>query len=252
MRLLRTAPLASIVVALTGCITYVEHLRFNPDGSGTVTARLIVPNAVLADTFDAGPFRPGRLLTELSRDKLEGKLNLEGITARRIAIEETDSTRLWEIEYRFADLESFRKVRNEGRDVALRQYDSGTYELNLIFSSGGGGADGEPPEQASPSEEGEEGEVVEVTVSDSLLLTRLLPGFSATFTFDMPTSVISAPRGRVSGNTASFVWSFEREGIHVLEPKTMRVIFRKGNLNWPTFEALPSTEAEVGDWETSY
>lgn len=249
---MRTLPGAIAAVALpilTGCVTYTEYIRFNTDGSGTVSARLVAPKAALVASSTPGPFRVDQLLADLTREKLERKLDEEGITIRRIVIEENDTTRLWQVEYAFADLEAFRRVRNEGRDVALVRYDTGNYELDLVFSSADEG------EQTARTEESdtagnEEAETVTIAASDSLALDTLLKGFSATFVFEMPTAVLSAPRGRASGNTATFEWSYEREGVFVLQPRTMRVIFRKGDLKWPTFEAMPAPSGQPDVWDS--
>lgn len=252
MGMLRIGLFAMLSPILAGCVTYTEHLRFNPDGSGSVSARLVVARDALGRASETPGFRPDFMVEQLSRERLEQKLNIEGVKVQQITIERSDTATVWEVAYAFADLESFRRVRNEGRDVSLREYGSGTYELNLVFSGGAGSpgeGQGEPARSVGESE-GEQ--VTEISVSDSLMLTSLLEGFSATFTFELPTPVISAPRGRISGTTASFVWSYEREGIRVLEPKTMRVIFRKGDLDWPTFEALPGDETNSDAWESSY
>ncbi len=248
---MRTLVASLLLPIFAACITYTENVRFSPDGSGAVSARLVVPHEALARSPEAPLFRPDVLLSELTPEKLREKLNIDGITVDRLAIEETDTARVWDVQYRFADLESFRRARNEGRDVALRLYDSGTYELSIAFS----GPERERHEGAvevpAPAETEDE-PVAQITASDSVLLTQLLGGFSATFVFEMPTPVISAPRGRVSGTTATLLWSYEREGIRVLEPKTMRVIFRKNALDWPTFEAFPREEPESQAQEPSY
>jgi len=236
--------LACLLPMLAGCITYEETIHFNADGSGTVSAQLVVPRAALADSFASKLFHPQEMLAELSRPDLEEKLNKDGITIRQIAIEENDTARVWRVEYAFSDLEAFRRVRNEGRDVSLLQYDAGTYELSLVFSSGDDRRS-EPAPESMDMTEGEEN--AELVVSDSVLLEKLLQGFSATFVIEVPTAVISAPRGRISGTTATFEWSYRREGMAVLQPKTMRVIFRKGALRWPTFEALPRGSNGIPD-----
>jgi len=252
MRSVSASLATALSLVIAGCVTYSERLRIEADGSGTVAARLVVAEEALGRAPTIGPYSAGRILSRLSRENLEQTLNQDGITLRRLVVDRNDTSRIWEVEYAFSDLDALRRARNEGRDVALRQYDATSYEFNLVFSPVDRlPTDSSEPQAAAPEQEQNNGGSG-ISAEDSISLTRVLPGFVATIDIEMPTEVLSAPRGRFAGNRAAFVWSYERDGIFVLGRKTMRVIFRRGTLDWPTFEALPASPGGQGFSEDNY
>jgi len=214
--------------AFAGCIRYEEHIHFDRDGSGWVRARLVVPRAT-ADVIrsvmarSADDTRP--LVTPRELDR---RLRRDGAIVRRLEVTEADTAEVWDVEYAFRDLETFRRLRDEGRDVSLTWRHDGRYELAIVFS--GDAEDGVGPPASRP------GAGAETAASDTGALARLMHTFAATFVIDAPTEIVAAPGGTFSGATATFSWSYAREGPAALQSKTMHVIFRGEGLNWPVFE----------------
>ncbi len=244
-----TIAAALVVMVMSGCVNYREQISFNADGSGAVAGRLFIPNETLRflvrDT-DSTLYRA--TVDRLDHDEIADRIRNEGVTIRRAERIDTDSGIVVSIEYEFDDLEAFRRTRGNGRDVALSEVD-GAYELTMMFSGDGNGFSQTAP--ADEIDDESEPEIV-ITAPNVTDLESLLSGFRVAFDFRIPTQVVSAPGGRFRDDAAHFAWSFEREGPAVLEPKTMRVIFRKGELVWPIFEAIPYERVENEQYDDAW
>lgn len=244
---------ALVVTATSGCIDYREQISFNADGSGEVVGHLFIPNTtldLLVSGTDSALYRA--TVDRIDHDAITERIRAEGVTIRRAESAGTDSGIVVSIEYAFSDLEAFRRTRGNGRDVALSEVD-GVYELTLMFS---GDASGVGHTTSTDEIDDETEPEIVITAPNTADFESLLSGFRVAFDIRVPTQVVSAPGGRFRDDAAHFAWSFEREGRTVLEPKTMRVIFRKGELIWPTFEAIPYDRIEDGQfydaWNNGY
>ena len=245
--------LAVVVFGTSGCIDYREQISFNADGSGTVAGRLFVPSRTIRQLIDGADSTLYRTtLEKLDPEEIADGIRGDGVTIRSAERTNTDSGIVLAIEYAFADLEAFRRTRGNGRDVALSEVDE-MYEITLMFSGDSNGLipSALPEERNDPSEP-----ALEITVPTVATLDSMLAGYRVSFDVNVPTQVVSAPGGRSRGNAAVFSWSFERDGRTVLQPKTMRIIFRRDGLVWPTFEAIPYESVDRvpydGTWNNEY
>ena len=232
--------LAALVAV--GCVQYEETIEFHADGSGSVAMRLYVPVETLAalrtDSVASGP----DMLNLLNERQLEDRLRVEGVSIDRLERVGTDSGIVVLADYGFEDLEAFRRTRNAGRDGAMTEVEDGVYEVTMVVASGAPEAD-----RTTDSGKGDaDTSDVAIASGDPLALRRALRTYCVRYSIEMPTPIISTPGGRLRGRSAVFEWSFAEHGIAALQPRAIRVIFRRGDLRWPTFEALRRDEAEMG------
>lgn len=236
-----TAVLVTLLVS--GCFQYEETIRFNRDGSGTVSARLTIPEATLnLLVINGDSSQYDLVLSQLSRRNLDDHVRRHGISISRIERHDTDSGLVVEVDYAFADIEAFRRARNDGRDVSLMELEDGLYELRLVFSTP---VETLPAETAQPSPESD-GISLDIDASRSPdALRNALSTLRIHYELHMPTRVVSAPGARFGGKSAVYSWSYDRESVPASRPREIRVIFARNGLNWPTFEAVSANGDEV-------
>ena len=232
-----------VTLLISGCFQYEETIRFNRDGSGTVSARLIIPEATLNLLVANGDSSQYDLvLSRLSHRSLDDHVRRHGISITNIERHDTDSGLVAVVDYEFTDIEAFRRTRNDGRDVSLMELEDGLYELRLVFST---------PVETMPVEtarSGPEAEAISLDIDASQspdALRNALSTLQIHYELHMPTRVVSAPGARFGAQSAVYAWSYDRGGFPASRPREMRVIFARNGLNWPTFEAVSAIGDEV-------
>jgi hypothetical protein len=242
-RLIRTFAML-LLVGLAGCLKYEEHISFDSDGSGSVLARLSISTNQVNDVDST---LTSELVAVFSNAALTQHFQHDGISIQRTDRNITDSSVNIEVEYRFEDLEAFRRTRNSGRDVAVSYVGDGLIELSLVFP----GIPEQGPETAREirqiltSSRSDTSRADNVDSADTTTTDEPREPISATLTVQVPTQIVSAPGAHIGGDSVRVEWMGASGKASAPQPVTTRIIFKSTGLDWPTFETMPSHSNDV-------
>jgi hypothetical protein len=233
-----------LLVGLAGCLKYEEHISFEKDGSGSVLACLSISTNQVKYVDST---LTSELLAVFSDAAITQHFQHDGISIRRTDRNITDSSVTIVVEYRFKDLEAFRRTRNGGRDVAVSYVGDGMIEMSVVFP----GIPEQGPETAREiqqiltSSRSDTSRVDSAASADSTTIVEPREPISGTLTVRVPTQIISAPGAHIGGDSVRVEWMGSSDNASVPQLVTTRIIFNSAGLDWPTFETMPSHSYDV-------
>ena len=209
---LRAAILLGLIVLLSGCVGVEIEIRFNSDGSGTMTMKMTVSKAILEAGDDAGV---GELGIPLSKEDLEKDFEgAKGVRVVGVTEEETDENMIISAVIEFDDFEALMQADESALESAAYKKVGG----KTIFTMNVG-------EDKSESAQGD-GALGELDMDDAMveMMQAFLEGYFLEYRVVAPTPILSNSHGELGADGQSVSLRLPMgEYFTIKEPYTLKV-----------------------------